>query len=67
MPKLQTHIHDKNVSLFPTAVAEFKISRLTLQQRKFVIEFIMKHDSRKYCKIQFNKTFVVYLYLRTEG
>ena len=32
--KPYTHIHDTNVSLFPTAVAEFKMSRLTLPQKK---------------------------------
>ena len=47
IPKLQRHIHDKNVSLFPTAVVEFKMSRLTLPQRKFLIVFIMKHDASK--------------------
>ena len=40
----QTHFYEKIENLFPTAVAEFKMSRLTLPQRKFVIEFIMKHD-----------------------
>ena len=34
--KFQTHIHDKNVILFPTAVAEFKMSRLTLRQRNLL-------------------------------
>ena len=33
------------------------MSRLTLPQINFVIEFIMKHDSSKYCRIQFDKTF----------
>ena len=33
--------------LFQTAVAELKISRLTLTQRKFVIEFKIEHDSSK--------------------
>ena len=35
-------MHDKNVSLFPTAVAEFKMSRLTLPRKKLVIEFIIQ-------------------------
>ena len=41
IPKHQTHIHDENISLFPTAVAEFEMSHLTLQQRKVVIEFMI--------------------------
>ena len=57
IPKLQTHLHDKNVSLFTTAVAEFKMSRLIFPQRKFVIEFMMKHDSIKDCRIQFNNKY----------
>ena len=55
--KYQTHYQDWNVSLFPTAVAEFKLPRLTIPQRKFEIEFMMKHDSSKNCRIQLNKTF----------
>ena len=60
---LQIHIHDKNVcknvTRFPTVVAKFKMSYLTLSKRKFVIEFIMKHDSSKDCRIQFDKTFFI--------
>ena len=33
------------------------INGLTLPQRKFVIEFIIKHDSSKDRRIQLNKTF----------
>ena len=54
--ELQIHIHDKNVSLFPTAVAEFKISHY-YAQRNFVIAFMIKPDSSKDCRIQLNKTF----------
>ena len=42
--KLQTHIHDKNMSLFSAAVVKLKISRLTLSQKKIVIEFMIKYD-----------------------
>ena len=50
-----------NVTVFPTAVTEFKMSRLILSQRIFVIEFMIKHDSNKDCRIQFNKTFFLEL------
>ena len=36
IPKRHTYIHDKNLSLFPTAVAEFRMSRLTVPQRKLL-------------------------------
>ena len=41
-PQNSNNIHNKNVSLFPTTVTEFKMSRLTLPLRKIVIEFMMK-------------------------
>ena len=59
IPKHQTHIHDKNVSLFPTAIAEFKMLHLILLQRKFVIEFMIKHDSNKVCRFKLYKTFFI--------
>ena len=37
IPKLHTHIHGKNMSLFPTAIAEFKMLRLTLPQKKILL------------------------------
>ena len=57
IPKLQTHINDKYGSRFQTAVVKLKMSRLTLLPRKYMIEFITKHDSSKDCMIQFDKTF----------
>ena len=44
------------MSLFPSAVAEFKISDQILPQRKFVI-MSYNHDSNKDCMIKFNKRF----------
>ena len=62
IPKLQTHIQEKNVSLFPTAVAEFKMSRLTLPQRNFVIELIQVKI------VRFNLIkLLAKLFFRTEG
>ena len=62
IPKLQTNIDDKNVSLFPTAVAEFKMLRLTLPQRKFVIEFMMKHIQVKIVDFNFTKLLMKLFY-----
>ena len=52
--KLRTDIHDEYV---PTTVTGFRMSRLSLPQRKFVIEFTIKQDSLgNDFTIQFNKT-----------
>ena len=48
---------NQNVSLFPTDVAGFKMSRLTLPERKFVFEFMMKYYSSEDYRIQLHKTF----------
>ena len=56
-PQTSNTYSNYHVSLFPTAGAEFKLLRLILSQRKFAIELMMKHDSSKGCRNQFNKTF----------
>ena len=62
-PQTSTHIHDTNVSLFLTAIADFKMSRLSLQQRIFVIEFWIKHDKIKDCKIPFHEAFNIIYFI----
>ena len=62
IPKFQTHIHDEIVSLFPNAVAEFKMLRLTMPQRKFVIEFMMKHIQVKIVDFNFTKLLMKLFY-----
>ena len=65
--KLQTHINDKYGRILQTAVAKLKMSRLTLLPRKYMIEFITKHDSSKDCMIQFDKTFSIKYNFGTGG
>ena len=43
------------------------MSRLTLPQRIFVIEIMTKHDSSKFCKIQFKYNFGKTHFFRTKG
>ena len=46
---------------FPTAVAEFKMSRQTFPERKSMIEFMIKHDPSKDCRIELYKYFYLEL------